>query len=58
MLAEREFLYKREQPPCERPDIKTFSLTLEIPYVFKSIKYRFNFPTLLGKDHVSCNLLL
>ena len=54
MLAEKDFLYKKEQPPWGRPDNKTLSLTLEIPYVFKSIKYWFNFPTLLGKHHVSC----
>ena len=43
MLAERDFLYRKEQPPWGRPDNKTLSLTLEIPYVFKSIKYWFNF---------------
>ena len=42
MLAERDFLYRKEQPPWGRPDNKTLSLTLEIPYVFKSIKYWFN----------------
>ena len=55
MQGERDFLYKKEQLTCGHPENKTLSLTLEIPYVFKSIKYWFNFPTLLGKHHVSCN---
>ena len=39
MLADRDFLYNKEQLPWGRTEIKTLSLTLGIPYVFKSIKY-------------------